>query len=85
MPLWDFTCPNCETVVECLAKHDEKIECEQCGAVMRKLIGRPGGFQFKGNGFYATDYKKGSYADDNKRAADRLAETNPDSPAMEQD
>ena len=37
-------------------------DCPECGGVLRKLL-YPVGVQFKGSGFYTTDYKSGRSAE----------------------
>ena len=32
--------------------------CSKCGCGMKRLVGKTGKPQFKGSGFYETDYKK---------------------------
>jgi predicted nucleic acid-binding Zn ribbon protein len=32
-------------------------KCEECGGVLKRLIGAGAGLIFKGTGFYCTDYK----------------------------
>ena len=41
--------------------------CEACGGAMRRLLSAPA-FQFKGTGWYVTDYSKKSAAATNKKS-----------------
>jgi putative FmdB family regulatory protein len=63
MPTYDYKCPNCEIVVEFMHKVDEPFVriCGEClmegkNALMKKQVSKAG-IQFKGSGFYETDYK----------------------------
>lgn len=62
MPLYDYKCQKCGTVREVLMKVNDKSEqvCE-CGEFMTRQIGRLGNIEFKGSGFYSTDYGKGGH------------------------
>lgn len=61
MPLYEYECEKC-------GKHVEKIEkvqgphlkkCPSCGGRVERLISRPS-IQFKGSGWYVTDYARAS-------------------------
>ncbi len=61
MPLYEYECLVC-------TKRFEKIqrvgatptsECPSCGGAVRRLLGVPA-LQFKGSGWYVTDYGKGN-------------------------
>ncbi len=64
MPLYEYECRQC-------GKHFERIEhasapplkdCPLCGGELRRLLGVPA-LQFKGSGWYVTDYGKGNGRD----------------------
>ena len=57
MPLYEYKCTACGDRVEILQKMNDPPHaiCEQCGAAMKKLFSSPA-IQFKGSGFYKTDY-----------------------------
>jgi len=61
MPLHEYKCPKCGHAFEALQKaKDRPLEkCPACGGPLRKLISSPA-IQFKGNGWYVTDYAKKS-------------------------
>ena len=62
MPLYEYQCDSCESRFEKIQKFsDPPAEtCPTCGGKVRKLPSSPA-IQFKGSGFYITDYpKKGS-------------------------
>lgn len=62
MPIYEFECLQCGTRTEVLQRFSDPplAVCPKCGGEVKKLISSPA-FQFKGSGFYATDYggKKG--------------------------
>jgi len=62
MPTYDYVC-------EASGKRFEKFQsitdeplrkCPECGGPVRRLIGAGGAVIFKGSGFHATDYGRGS-------------------------
>jgi putative FmdB family regulatory protein len=60
MPLYEYQCESCAHRFERIQKFsDPPVEtCPQCGGAVRKLLSSPA-IQFKGSGFYITDYGKG--------------------------
>jgi putative FmdB family regulatory protein len=72
MPLYEFRCESCGHEVEIIMAFSDPLPttCEACGGALKKLLSAPA-VQFKGSGFYLTDYgRSGSSADSGKRAAD---------------
>ncbi len=67
MPLYEYQCGACGHRFEKIQKLSDALEdtCPQCGGVVRKLISSPA-IQFKGSGFYITDYAKKDYQDASK-------------------
>lgn len=61
MPLYEYLCDSCHQRVEILQKlgDDPETVCPNCGGALRKMISAPA-FQFKGTGWYQTDYAKRS-------------------------
>lgn len=59
MPLHEYKCTQCGHEFEALQKSKDKPleKCPKCGGLLRKLISSPA-IQFKGNGWYITDYAK---------------------------
>jgi putative FmdB family regulatory protein len=59
MPLYEYQCDACGHRFESIQKFsDPPIEtCPKCGGAVRKLQSAPA-FQFKGSGWYITDYAK---------------------------
>jgi putative FmdB family regulatory protein len=61
MPLYEYQCENCGDVFEVMQKFaDAPLTVHSvCGGKVHRLISAPA-FQFKGSGWYVTDYAKGS-------------------------
>jgi putative FmdB family regulatory protein len=61
MPIYEYQCTKCHEVCEVLQKVKDKApeKCPKCGGPMVKRISSPA-IQFKGNGWYITDYAKKS-------------------------
>jgi putative FmdB family regulatory protein len=59
MPLYEYQCEACAHRFEAIQKFsDSPLEtCPKCGGHVHKLIAAPA-FQFKGSGWYITDYAK---------------------------
>ena len=59
MPLYEYECPKCGERIEILQRISDPrhTHCPKCSGEMRKLISPPA-IQFKGSGFYKTDYAK---------------------------
>ena len=62
MPLYEYACDACGERFEVIQKFSDPLVeiCPRCGGVVHKLMSSPA-IQFKGTGWYITDYaKKGS-------------------------
>lgn len=61
MPLYEYQCEGCGEVFERIQKFsDAPITVhEKCGGRVHRLLSAPA-LQFKGSGWYVTDYAKGS-------------------------
>ena len=57
MPLYEYECDACRHRFERIQKFSDPLEdtCPTCGGRVRKLMSSPA-IQFKGSGFYITDY-----------------------------
>ncbi len=60
MPLYEYACHKCGKKFEVRQKFsDEPLKThEECGGEAERLLSSPS-FQFKGTGWYVTDYAKG--------------------------
>lgn len=69
MPIYEYKCAHCGTKKEVLQKLSDPPlrECPACGkAALSKLISAAG-FQLKGSGWYATDFKGGAAKADKEK------------------
>ncbi len=59
MPLYEYECQSCHRRFERIRKFaDPPLEaCPECGGRVEKLLSTPA-FQFKGSGWYVTDYAR---------------------------
>jgi len=72
MPLYEYVCEACGTRFEQIRKFsDPPVEkCPACGGTVQKLMSLPA-FQFKGTGWYVTDYaRKGQNAENSGTSAE---------------
>ena len=59
MPIYEYQCQQCGRRSEALQKMSDPplTTCEHCGGPLKKLISSPA-VQFKGSGWYVTDYAR---------------------------
>lgn len=59
MPLYEYVCKKCGHRFEEIRKFSDKqpSKCRECGGVLEQVISAPT-VQFKGSGWYVTDYAK---------------------------
>lgn len=59
MPLYEYQCDTCGHRFEVIQKFSDAplTECPKCQGAVRKLVSSPA-IQFKGSGWYITDYAK---------------------------
>lgn len=87
MPLYEYQCSKCKHRFEKIQKFSDPhvTKCPKCGAKVEQVISAPA-VQFKGSGWYVTDYAKKSSApsgesssssssDDNKPKTESKTET----------
>ena len=70
MPLYEYECESCAHRFERIQKFsDPPVEtCPSCGGRVKKLLSSPA-IQFKGSGWYITDYAKKPSGKDAKPAS----------------
>jgi putative FmdB family regulatory protein len=61
LPLYEYECDSCSRRTEVIQRVGAPPigPCEECGGEMKRLLSAPA-FQFKGTGWYVTDYAKKS-------------------------
>ncbi len=59
MPIYEYRCSECGFQDEFLQKHSDPLMtvCPSCGKETFKKLLSAAGFQLKGSGWYATDFK----------------------------
>lgn len=84
MPIYEYQCTQCKERHEVIQKFSDAplSSCPSCGGDMKKLFSSPA-IQFKGSGFYKTDYASGSGSSSSKSdsKSDSKSETKSDSAA----
>ena len=72
MPIYEYQCEACGHEMEAIQKMSDPAltDCPQCNkAALKKLISAAG-FQLKGSGWYATDFKNKGSAPEKKASGD---------------
>lgn len=71
MPLYEYRCQKCGLVFEVLQKvHEAPLErCPKCEGALKKVISPPA-IQFKGSGWYITDYAPKKESEQEKKPKD---------------
>lgn len=61
MPMYEYKCADCGAIFELIQRFSDAplTTHDHCGGAVERLISAPA-LQFKGSGWYATDYAKGS-------------------------
>ncbi len=77
MPIYEYECKKCKAHTEVYQKISDKppTKCRKCGGRLEKLISASA-IQFKGSGWYVTDY-----AGKGKAAAEKAEKAESDSSA----
>lgn len=81
MPLYEYRCSKCNGVFEVIQKFSDAplTVHEGCGGSVERLISAPG-LQFKGSGWYITDYARGGSSkakSDSSSAESKPADSKP--------
>lgn len=96
MPLYEYVCQKCGRKTEIIQRHSDKplTHCPNCGGKVKKAFSAPA-IQFKGSGFYLTDYgrsgagsrseKGGAPEGGSEKAAEKASEKAAEKPAEKTD
>jgi putative FmdB family regulatory protein len=78
MPIYEYQCNSCGSVFEVRQKFSDSplTEHDNCGGAVRRLLSAPA-LQFKGSGWYITDYAKGGTS--SQKAGESKPESSTDS------
>jgi putative FmdB family regulatory protein len=71
MPLYEYECKKCGHRFEKIQKFSDKMvkKCPECGGQVEQMISAPA-VQFKGSGWYVTDYAKKSSSQGSSSSGD---------------
>jgi len=71
MPIYEYECAKCGKRIEAIQKMSDKPLKKHvgCGGTLNKLISAAG-FQFKGTGWYVTDYARKGSTTESKESKD---------------
>jgi putative FmdB family regulatory protein len=63
LPLYEYVCTQCGQQIEKIQKFSDPplTQCEKCGGKLKRVLSSPA-IQFKGSGWYVTDYARKSSA-----------------------
>lgn len=69
MPLYEYQCKKCHSLTERIQKFSDPplTVCPHCGGELEQLLSAPA-VQFKGSGWYVTDYSRKSRKSDSASA-----------------
>lgn len=76
MPIYEYQCAKCKKTIEVIQKFSDKPLKKHagCGGSLTKLISASG-FQFKGTGWYVTDYARKSSSENKESSKDAKTES----------
>ena len=69
MPLYEYKCNQCGQVFEVMQRFSDEplTQHESCGGAVQRLLSAPA-LQFKGSGWYITDYSKSGKSNGKKES-----------------
>jgi putative FmdB family regulatory protein len=79
MPIYEYECRKCKAHTEAFQKVTDKplTKCPKCGGRLDKRISAPA-IQFKGSGWYVTDYAGKATKDERSESDKMTADTSTD-------
>jgi putative FmdB family regulatory protein len=83
MPIYEYRCAACGRRYDALQKVSDTTltECPHCGAAALNKALTAAGFQLKGSGWYATDFKNGQSSPKSDKVEDKPADKAADAQA----
>ena len=80
MPLYEYQCKKCGHRFERIQRFSDPLvkKCPECGGKVEQVISAPA-VQFKGSGWYVTDYAKKSSASSSKSESESKSDSSKDS------
>ena len=81
MPIYEYECGSCGHRFEAIQKMSDPVlkDCPSCGQSGLKKLISAAGFQLKGTGWYATDFKGGGQKKDGQKKDGQKKENPSDS------
>jgi len=89
MPLYEYECKKCGHRFERIQRFSDPMvkKCPECGGKVEQMISAPA-VQFKGSGWYVTDYAKkssGASKSESKSDSDGKSDSSKDSGSRDKD
>ena len=80
MPLYEYQCKKCKHTFEKIQKFSDPpvTKCPECGGKVEQLLSAPA-IQFKGAGWYVTDYAKKGGSSSGKSGSDASSDSKSES------
>jgi putative FmdB family regulatory protein len=84
MPLYEYQCKKCGHRFERIQKFSDPLvkKCPECGGKVEQLLSAPA-VQFKGSGWYVTDYAKKPASSSSKTESEGKSDSGKDSGSKE--
>jgi putative FmdB family regulatory protein len=69
VPIYEYQCKKCQHVFELLQRFSDPqvTQCPRCGGEVQQIISPPA-VQFKGSGWYVTDYARKAAGNGSKKS-----------------
>ena len=84
MPIYEYSCSKCGKTIEVIQKFSDPVlkKHQGCGGSLTKLVSAAG-FQFKGTGWYVTDYARKGSSGDSESSKESSSEKKESAPKTE--
>lgn len=81
MPIYEYKCTECGHIIEAFQKANDPPlkKCTKCGGILKKVLSSPA-IQFKGTGWYITDYAQNKDLKKEEKKAEKPKPTKTESP-----